>query len=280
MAEAIHVGQLKTLKNDGAKVVKGGKHGIAVFLHEDKLHAVDNRCPHMGFPLHMGSLCDGILTCHWHHARFDVKSGGTLDPWADDVPTYPVEVKDGEVWVNPTPHHKITVEKLQNRLREGLEQNLSLVIAKAVVGLVEAGISSSEIAKVGVEFGTKHRQSGWRSGLTILTAMTNILPKLDKTGQILALYQGLVHVARESSGMGTRFLLGALPVINGMESQSVEQFAKWYQHCVEVRDAQGAERVLLTAMELGSTDVQLADMMIGSSNGSLLYQYGTYTRLS
>jgi nitrite reductase/ring-hydroxylating ferredoxin subunit len=264
LAEAIHVGQLKTLKNDGAKVVKGGKHGIAVFLHEGKLHAVDNRCPHMGFPLHMGSLCDGILTCHWHHARFDVKSGGTLDPWADDVPTYPVEVKDGEVWVKPTPHHKVTVEKLQKRLREGLEQNLSLVIAKAVVGLVEAGISSSEIAKVGVEFGTKHRQSGWRSGLTILTAMTNILPKLDKIGQILALYQGLVHVARESSGMGTRFLLGAFPVINGTESQSVEQFAKWYQHCVEVRDAQGAERVLLTAMELGSTDVQLADMMMAA----------------
>ncbi|MEC1067617.1 Rieske (2Fe-2S) protein [Priestia megaterium] len=264
MAEAIHVGELKTLKNDGAKVVKGGKHGIAVFLHEGKLHAVDNRCPHMGFPLHMGSLCDGILTCHWHHARFDVKSGGTLDPWADDVPTYPVEVKDGEVWVKPIPHNKVTVEKLQKRLREGLEQNLSLVIAKAVVGLVEAGISSNEIAKVGVEFGTKHRQSGWRSGLTILTAMTNILPKLDKTGQILALYQGLVHVARESSGMGTRFLLGALPVINGTESQSVEQFAKWYQHCVEVRDAQGAERVLLTAMELGSTDVQLADMMMAA----------------
>lgn len=264
MAETIHVGQLETLKNDGAKVVKRGKHGIAVFLHEGKLHAVDNRCPHMGFPLHMGSLCDGILTCHWHHARFDVKSGGTLDPWADDVPTYPVEVKDGEVWVKLIPHHKVTVGKLKKRLREGLEQNLSLVIAKAVVGLVEAGISSSEIAKVGVEFGTKHRQSGWRSGLTILTAMTNILPKLDKTGQILALYQGLVHVARESSGMGTRFLLGALPVTNGTESQSVEQLAEWYQHCVEVRDAQGAERVLLTAMELGSTDVQLADMMMAA----------------
>ncbi|WP_436462546.1 hypothetical protein, partial [Amycolatopsis sp. w19] len=69
---------------------------------------------------------------------------------------------------------------------------------------------------------------------------------------------------RESSGMGTRFLLGALPVTNGMESQSVEQFAKWYRHCVEVRDTQGAERVLLTAMELGSTDVQLADMMMAA----------------
>ncbi|WP_221564962.1 Rieske 2Fe-2S domain-containing protein [Alkalihalobacillus sp. TS-13] len=264
MSESILVGPLESLKKDGAKIVKEGKHGIAVFFHEDELHAVDNRCPHMGFPLHMGSLCDGILTCHWHHARFDVKSGGTLDPWADDVPTYPVEVKDGEVWVKPVPHHKVTIEKLQQRLREGLEQSLSLVIGKAVVGLMEAGVSSGEIAKVGVEFGTKHRQSGWRSGLTILTAMTNILPKLDKKGQILALYQGLVHVARESSGMGTRFLLGSLPVTEEMENQSVDTLKKWYRHCVEVRDSQGAERILLTAIDSGWSDDGLADMMMAA----------------
>ncbi|MCF6411696.1 Rieske (2Fe-2S) protein [Pseudalkalibacillus salsuginis] len=262
MAESILVGPLEKLKMDGAKIVKDGNLGIAVFFHEGELHAVDNRCPHMGFPLHMGSLCDGILTCHWHHARFDVKSGGTLDPWADDVPTYPVEVKNGEVWVHTVPHQKVTVEKLRRRLREGLEQSLSLVIAKAVVGLVEAGIVPGEIAKVGVEFGTKHRQSGWRSGLTILTAMTNILPKLDKTGQILALYQGLVHVARESSGMGTRFLLGSLPGSDEMETQSVETLTKWYRHCVEVRDSQGAERVLLTAIRSGWSEDQLADMMM------------------
>src|SRR4029079_15904916 len=52
-------------------VVSGGRHGIAVFAQtgSDAIHAVDNRCPHMGFPLDRGSVCDGILTCHWHHAR-------------------------------------------------------------------------------------------------------------------------------------------------------------------------------------------------------------------
>ncbi|WP_372508735.1 Rieske (2Fe-2S) protein [Pseudalkalibacillus decolorationis] len=258
----IHVGSLNTLKEEGAKIVKGGSHAIAVFVQGNEVYAVDNRCPHMGFPLHTGSLCDGILTCHWHHARFDVKSGGTLDPWADDVPTYPVEIRNGEVSVNPIPFNKVTVSKLRERLREGLEQSLSLVIAKAVVGLMEAGVQPTEIAKVGVEFGTTHRQSGWRSGLTILTAMTNILPKLDKTGQILALYQGLVHVARESSGMGTRFLLGSLPVTNEMNRQSFEQLSEWYRHCVEVRDSQGAERVLLTSIESGFSNEKLTDMMM------------------
>ncbi|GHH99389.1 Rieske (2Fe-2S) protein [Neobacillus kokaensis] len=262
MSELIHAGSLKTLEDEGVRVIKGASHAIAVFVHENQVYAVDNRCPHMGFPLHTGSICDGILTCHWHHARFDVKSGGTLDPWADDVSAYPVEIKEDEVWVHPVPVNKVTIEKLKQRLREGLEQNLSLVIAKAVVGLMEAGFPATKIAKVGIEFGTTHRQSGWRSGLTILTAMTNVLPKLDKTGQILALFQGLVHVARESSGMGTRFLLGALPVSDKENAQSFKQLSEWYRRCVEVRDSRGAERVLLTAIELGFSNEQLADMML------------------
>jgi nitrite reductase/ring-hydroxylating ferredoxin subunit len=42
---------------------------------------------------------NGLLTCHWHHARFDLASGGTLDPFADDVRVYPVEVDGDEVVV-------------------------------------------------------------------------------------------------------------------------------------------------------------------------------------
>ncbi|MCM3596170.1 Rieske 2Fe-2S domain-containing protein [Metabacillus idriensis] len=262
MSELIYAGSLKKLEDEGAAVIKNGSHALAVFVYEKQVYAVDNRCPHMGFPLHTGSLCDGILTCHWHHARFDIKSGGTLDPWADDVPAYPVEIKEGEVWVHPVPYHKVTIEKLRQRLREGLEQNLSLVIAKSVVGLLEAGFPGAEIVKIGIAFGTINHQSGWGSGLTILTAMTNVLPKLDKTGQILALFQGLVHVARESSGRGTRFLLGSLPVTDKMNAQSFEQLSEWYRHCVEVRDSQGAERVLLTAIEFGFSNEQLADMMM------------------
>jgi len=259
LSEKLLVCSFKDIQSEGSKVIKGEKNPIVVFIHEEQIFAVDNRCPHMGFPLHTGSLCDGILTCHWHHARFDVKSGGTLDPWADDVPTYPVEVIEGEIWVSTVPHNKVTIAKLRQRLQEGLEQNISLVIAKAVVGLVEANVPPKEIAKIGIEFGTKHRQSGWRSGLTILTAMTNILPKLDKTGKIMALYQGLVHVARESSGMGTRFLLGALPTTKDV--QSFERLCEWYRNCVEVRDSRGAERVLLTAIEANFSNEQLAEMM-------------------
>jgi nitrite reductase/ring-hydroxylating ferredoxin subunit len=262
MSEKVFAAEMDELKDAGVKVVKGEGHAIAVIYQDDGVYAVDNRCPHLGFPLHMGSTCDGILTCHWHHARFDIKSGGTLDPWADDIPTYPVEISENKVYVNLSPHHQQSMEQLRGRLREGLEQNISLVIAKAVTGLIEAGEPPAKIARIGVEFGTKHRRNGWRSGLTILTAMTNILPYLDKKGRILALYQGLVHVARESAGMGTRFLLQPLPVSDKKDRPSVSQLAQWYRNNVEVRDVQGAERVLLTAIEAGASKEQLADMMM------------------
>lgn len=250
----IHAGELEALKREGAKVLKGG---IAVFYHENSVYAVDNRCPHLGFPLHMGSLCEGILTCHWHHARFDVCSGGTLDPWADDVPVYEVKLEEGEVWVNQQSKQLNNIEKYKMRLKEGLEQNIAIVIAKAVVGLVEADVPEADIARVGIDFGTAFG-SGWNSGLTILTAMTRILPKLDKEGKILALYQGLVHTARNSSGRGQRHMLSPLP----SNDASIARLIEWYRNCIEVRDTQGAERILLTAINKGVSDEQLAEMML------------------
>ena len=73
--------------------------GLHPYGEPGRVFALDNRCPHMGFPLHRGSVCDGILTCHWHHARFDLESGGTFDQFADDVRAFPVEIRDGAVWL-------------------------------------------------------------------------------------------------------------------------------------------------------------------------------------
>ena len=89
---------LDELKAKGRLVVHGRHPPILLVYDQGRVFALDNRCPHMGFPLERGSVADGILTCHWHHARFDLASGCTFDLWADDVPTCPVEVREpGEV---------------------------------------------------------------------------------------------------------------------------------------------------------------------------------------
>jgi nitrite reductase/ring-hydroxylating ferredoxin subunit len=98
--EFVLAGSLEELKAKGRFVLHGGHRPILVIYDRGRVFALDNRCPHMGFPLERGSVEDGILTCHWHHARFDLESGCTFDLWADDVPIFPVELRNGEVWVN------------------------------------------------------------------------------------------------------------------------------------------------------------------------------------
>ncbi len=43
-------GTLGEIEAKGCVVVKGADRPVAVFRHEERVHAVDNRCPHMGFP--------------------------------------------------------------------------------------------------------------------------------------------------------------------------------------------------------------------------------------
>lgn len=87
--------------------------------------------------------------------------------------------------------------------------------------------------------------------------MVNILPKLDKQGRILALFQGLLHTARDFARSGTRFLLDSLPNAGVSE----ERLTEWYRDCIEVRDTQGAERVLLTLVKAGADEKRLFSMM-------------------
>ena len=239
-------------------VVSGGRHGIAIFapVDSDRVYAVDNRCPHMGFPLNQGSVCDGILTCHWHHARFDLESGGTFDPFADDVQTYEVVLDGGIVYVDPRPKRPDRVAHAKERLRDGLEQSIGLVLAKNVLALHEAGVDPAETLAIGGLFGARYRDAGWRSGLTILTAMGNIFPQLDPADRVLALYHGLVNVARDCAGQPPRHLLEALP-----SAVPPARLTAWFRQFIEVRDSDGAERALLTAVASDLDSAGVADLL-------------------
>src|SRR5436305_9219586 len=136
-AQRSRAASLEELEARGRLVVSVEGHTICLLVDEGEVRAVDNRCPHMGFPLHRGSLADGILTCHWHHARFDLCSGGTFDQWADDLRSFPVELSDGAVLVDLSPPAD-PVAHQRRRLHDGLERDLALVLAKATIALLEA----------------------------------------------------------------------------------------------------------------------------------------------
>ena len=74
------VGTIDELQAKGCLTGKVGSQPVCVFWSDGQAFAVDDRCPHMGFPLHRGSVENGLLTCHWHHARFDLGLGGHARP--------------------------------------------------------------------------------------------------------------------------------------------------------------------------------------------------------
>jgi hypothetical protein len=111
--------------------------------------------------------------------------------------------------------------------------------------------------RIGLEFGARYRRAGWGRGLTILACMANLLPLLDEADRRHALYHGLAAVAEDSAGEPPRFPLRPLP---GATPEAAV-LKRWLRQLVEVRDAEGAERCLVSAVRSGASPAQLADML-------------------
>jgi nitrite reductase/ring-hydroxylating ferredoxin subunit len=250
---------LEELKAKGRLVVHGRHRPVLLVYEAGRVFALDNRCPHMGFPLERGSIEDGILTCHWHHARFELASGCTFDLWADDVPTCPVEIRaGGEIWVKPVFGYADPVGHWRQRLEDGLAHNLNLVIAKAVHGQLAAGQSSSDVVRQVALFGTRNRD-GWDTGLTILTALGQLLPFLSEQELHLALFHGARRVAADCDDAAPsreRAPLASRPDLVTLK--------RWLRRWVAVRHRDAAERTVLTAIAGGASPAALADLLFAA----------------
>jgi nitrite reductase/ring-hydroxylating ferredoxin subunit len=257
--EFVFAGSLDELKAKGRLVLHGVHRPILVIYDRGRVFALDNRCPHMGFPLERGSVEDGILTCHWHHARFDLESGCTFDLWADDVPTFPVELRDGEVWVKTTLDHADPAAHWRQRLADGLAHDLGLVIAKAVQGQLAADVPFADIVCQVALFGAQNRD-GWGVGLTILTALANLLSVLPEEEAYLALFHGASRVAADCDGEAPRRERAAL----GSQPDPVT-LKRWLQRWTTVRHREGAERTLLTAIAAGVSPAMVADALLAAA---------------
>lgn len=267
----IRVTAVEEARANSPQVVQVDGRSLGLFYHEDRFYATDNRCPHMGFPLTDGSVEEGILTCPWHHARFEISCGDTLDPFADDVQTYPVKVLDGDIYINPDPERdKSPEDHWRDRLQHGLQENISLVIAKSVIGLDDAGVAQTVPVEIGTEFGTHYREDGWGRGLTTLGVMANLLPALRPEDRRRALYTGLTEVASDCAGEPPFFVQEPLAI----NDVSPGRLKGWFQDNIEVRDSDGAERVLRAGIQTDLDDSELAEMFVAAATDHLYLDTG------
>ena len=261
----LRVATLAELQEQGVVTVTGQGHTIAVFWHNERAYAVDNRCPHMGFPLARGICEDGVLTCYWHYARFDLDSGGAFDIWAGDVRTYPVTVRDNAVYVDLREMQNVDERYAQElpRLEKALEQGIALNQAKAVLAMgdLKPADAAKQIVATTADFGLRRgsgrNPGGWGDGLTILTAMANLQPLLFAEDRPLSLYHGTRRVSDDAMNRQERIMLDPLPTAAIPD----ERLKRWFREYVEVRDADAAERTLRTAIAAGWSPEQLLDML-------------------
>ncbi len=93
--EAI-VCQVNELSDGQMKEVKVGETDVLIARTDGEFFATHAKCTHYQAPLAKGVLHDGKITCPWHNACFDLRSGHRLEaPALNALPTYPVRI-DGE----------------------------------------------------------------------------------------------------------------------------------------------------------------------------------------
>ena len=67
---------------------------------DGNVYAFTDNCTHISGPLNEGELEGHVLTCPWHGAQFDVRTGKVLcGPARQDILTYPVKVEDNTIFI-------------------------------------------------------------------------------------------------------------------------------------------------------------------------------------
>ena len=85
-------GQLLPLEADGELICLTRLDGV--------IYAFNDNCTHISGPLNNGELAGCVLTCPWHGAQFDIRTGKVLrGPARQDILTYPVKVVDNVICI-------------------------------------------------------------------------------------------------------------------------------------------------------------------------------------
>src|SRR4030095_10370848 len=68
---------------------------------DDVVVAYEDRCAHKGLPISDGTLHGAIVTCSGHHWSYDLRDGRGVNPSSARLRALKVEIREGEIWVDP-----------------------------------------------------------------------------------------------------------------------------------------------------------------------------------
>ena len=192
------VGALTDLKAAGRKLFRKSGRQIAVFYTEHGVFACNNRCPHEGYPLKEGSLDDQcVLTCNWHNWKFNLRTGENLYG-GDQLRTYPISIRDGELWIDLTdPPFSARYAQILSNLREAFDDNEYGRMGREIARLRLLGADPLDTIREAIlwaydrmEFGWTHAFAGAFDWLTLYDENEG-----DEEAQLVCLLEIVAHIA-------------------------------------------------------------------------------------
>jgi nitrite reductase/ring-hydroxylating ferredoxin subunit len=167
---------------DGELVLRKDEAGrrYACVRQGDAVHAVDDRCPHQGYPLSQGCLKDGVLTCEWHNWKFDMKTGENQFG-GEPVRRYPIKIEDGRVHLDRAVDRGAEARRLTASLRQALARDEAPRALREGLRLGDLGISDTEggLGRLSLGFellaldGAERAEYGFDHGLALLADLTS-----------------------------------------------------------------------------------------------------------
>ena len=101
MSAFVDIGALEDVPVQGARVFRTAQGCIAVFRTcDDRVFALEDRCPHKGGPLSEGMVHGDRVTCPLHAWAFDMNTGQAQGADEGAVRTYPVRVRNGRIQIS------------------------------------------------------------------------------------------------------------------------------------------------------------------------------------
>ena len=96
----IAIGSLDDIPQQGARCVKNGNMTIAVFRTiDDRVFALEDKCPHKDGPLSQGIVHDGCVTCPLHNWVINLETGAAQGADEGQTASFPVKLEDQTVYL-------------------------------------------------------------------------------------------------------------------------------------------------------------------------------------
>jgi nitrite reductase/ring-hydroxylating ferredoxin subunit len=240
-------------------VLRVGRRQLAILRNEEgQLWAVDNRCPHEGYPLAQGQLRGCTLTCAWHNFKFDLRDGRCLKG-DEAVAVFPVRVIDGRVQVDPRqPEDDGAVDRGLARLHEGLAERKLGQLARELTRLLALGVPPSRLVVEAARFDAERAEYGSTHALAVAADVLPLFSRHTGTGAVLPLMQAFDIASESNVRRPVRPL--ADPVDPGDDPVAAGERLR---ALVEQEDGAAAEALLRGALARGWGRVELEPWLYG-----------------